>query len=272
MRANFLTCAILVVTLFSTIKAAEIEVSENPVPTESFAVVKYKLDEKDRVSWDVSPEPVNVKEYTEDGYSYLIFNGPKQRYTVNALVVNFKSEKFLKKRQYVVIGGKVEPVPPLPPNPNPPVPPIPDNGTVEGPVKLFIVEETSSRTTAITAMILDIPFWNDLEKEGYTMRVYDVSGTDAKRYQLDKIKDEKGNVRQVPFMVAASKDGTIIKSFPLPVTREGVKEKLPKIKVKLSLDEPTVMPSSVFQQTYYLPGSTVECVNGVCYPVNRRSK
>lgn len=131
--------------------------------------------------------------------------------------------------QFLVIVGEGQVDPPIPPKPpEPPVPP-PDTNTYDSPIRLFIVEETSMRTTAVTKLLTDVEFWNDLEKQGYIMRPYDITGADAKRLGLDKIK------QPVPFLLVTAKDGTIIKDYPLPLTRDGVKAVLPKIKPKLPI-------------------------------------
>lgn len=146
---------------------------------------------------------------------------------------------------------------------NEPLPPTPDT-LYDFPVKLYIVEETAQRTVAITKLLLDLAFWNDLEKQGYIMRPYDVSSLDAKKMGLDKIKDEKGVVRTTPFIVVVAKDGTVIGSYPLPLTREGVKAILPKLKVGKIVEPVSEVPAYQVPLTYYYcpPGT-------VCYPYRR---
>lgn len=249
----------------NSVHAGDLLVEENPTPANSFVVVKYKLDKGDSVLFDVYPEPVKMREHTDTEYAYLFFNGTQQKYQVNASIVNFDTKKFTKKRETVVIGGTGPlppiPVPPLPPGP---VPPTPEPSVLyDPPIRLFIVEETSARTTAIAKMILDVDYWNGLEKTGYVMRPYDVSGVDAKRLGLDKIK------QPLPFIVISDKSGNVIRSDPLPLTRDGVTKILPPIKTKLNLDTPVVVPLT----TYTLPSSSVyeECPGGVCPPTYRPS-
>ncbi len=110
------------------------------------------------------------------------------------------------------------------------------------------------------------------------MRVYDASSADAKRLNLDKIKDATGKTHLVPYMVFATKDGTVIGSYPLPLTREGVREKLPKIKVKIGeldtvpsyiVSTPNTYQSIPVQNPYVFTSPVQNCVNGVCYPDTR---
>lgn len=163
----------------------------------------------------------------------------------------------------IIVGESVGPIPPIPPKP---IPPEPDSTTYESPVKLYIVEETAQRTTAITKLLLDLEFWNDLEKQGYIMRPYDITSTDAKRMGLDKIK------QPTPFIVVVSKDGSVIGSYPLPLTREGVKVILPKLKLKIGAnDQFQVDPVIPYQPQlqvapYYHPLTTSYCPPGTVCP------
>jgi hypothetical protein len=118
MRQFTLSLAALAV-LALPVRAGDIVAEENPVPPGSFAVLRYKLEKGDAVQWDVTPEPVKLKEYSDGEYSYLHFNGAPGKYTATAFVVNFDTQKFSKKREVVTVGPAVPPPPPPPP-------PIPD--------------------------------------------------------------------------------------------------------------------------------------------------
>lgn len=123
---------VAVVAFPSLAPAAGIVADENPVAAGSFAALSYALDKGDAVQWDVAPEPVKMKEYTDDGAAYLHFNGPPGKYSVTALVVNFDTRKFVKKKLTVTIGKAPQPppgpVPPTPPDPTPGTAPIPAAG------------------------------------------------------------------------------------------------------------------------------------------------
>lgn len=172
----------------------------------------------------------------------------------------------------IIVGEGTGPIPPIPPNPIPPNPNPPTPDTLyDSPIKLYIVEETAQRTVAMTKLLLDLTFWNDLEKQGYIMRPYDITSADAKRMGLDKIKDEKGNLRTTPFIVIVAKDGTVIGSYPLPLTREGIKAILPKVKVAaikiLEAEEavPVYSPTQV-PLTYGVPSYPFPQNPPVAYP------
>lgn len=120
----------------------------------------------------------------------------------------------------------------VPPNPIPdPVPPVPDTVGLDGPVWVYLVEETSQRTPALANIILDVAFWNDLETKGYKMRPYDRDSADAKKMKLDNVKDKNGNALAVPYLVFTDKDGKNVSALPLPTSTQGIKSVLPKIKV-----------------------------------------
>lgn len=108
--------AILLLVICSEAKA-QIMVVENPVPATSFAEATIKLDSKQSVTWDVTPEPTKI---VENGGT-IYFNGPAGKYKVTATVFWIEADavKTKKHRQDVTIGSN--PDPPTPPDPITPV-------------------------------------------------------------------------------------------------------------------------------------------------------
>lgn len=171
---------------------------------------------------------------------------PKGKYSFTG-VASLNDEHTVFDFSILVGEGVTPPVPPnpIPPNPNPPIPDV----LYDTPIKLYVVEETAQRSTAVTKMLLDLEFWNELEKQGYIMRPYDITSADAKRMGLDKIK------QPTPFIAVVAKDGTLISSHPLPLTREGVKAILPKVKVSFKILEEQI-PLSNHNPLQYTPAAT----------------
>lgn len=99
-----------IVMLILTIPAAsaEIAVSENPVPANSFAECTIKVETKQSVSWNVYPEPVKVVEIDNTVY----FNGPPGTYKVTATVFWIEGDKVrTRKHSQTVTLGKGPPGP-----------------------------------------------------------------------------------------------------------------------------------------------------------------
>lgn len=129
------------------------------------------------------------------------------------------------KFNFRIIKGPIKPgpIPPIPPGPIPPIPIV----EYEGPIRLFIVDETATRFPSTAKTLLDTDFWAELDKQGYIMRAYDVTSADSKRLGLDKIK------QTTPFLLITDKQGNVISKQSLPTTREGIRATLPKIKVTI---------------------------------------
>lgn len=114
---------------YSDVKGdSSLTVAETPVPPGSFAEISYPLQKGDTVQWEISPNPVKQVSFVgvastdkEVSIASLYFNGLPGTYTVTAFVINFKAEKFERRKVTVVIGGTVPPVPPKPDDPPTPV-------------------------------------------------------------------------------------------------------------------------------------------------------
>ena len=156
--SKLLVFSVLFASVSFATQAADIEVKQNPVPTYSFAIAKYKLDKGDQVQWIVFPEPNEIEELSDGEYAHAHFNGSAKKYVVYALVTNFKNEKQFKKRIEVVMGTAPQPPPPgpVPPDvdPKPIDPPVVNSFRVlfvQDPVKTL----TQSQFNAIYADIID---------------------------------------------------------------------------------------------------------------------
>lgn len=159
------------------------------------------------------------------------------------------------------IGKGAEPVPPKPD----PVPPV---DTYTAPVYVFIVEETAQRTPETSRLITDVKYWNDLETKGYKMRPYDKDSADAKRMNLDTVKDNTGKSVPLPYMVVADNVGKVINVYPLPTDTARLTALLPKVKVQQKI---VVEPVSTVAPVYTLPEGCYMLPNGqmVCPQVPR---
>lgn len=198
---------------------------------------------------DDSPDVVQFMAFpAEDGEFYVTFWTTGEK----------------KYSQTVLRIGKGKPVPPGPLPPVPPVPPDPDGQTYTAPVWIFIVEETSKRTSDYVLFLQDIAYWNDLEKKGYKMRPYDIDSADAKRMKLDSIKDSQGNKPALPFLVFADSAGKVIKVSAVPTDTKQLTPLLPKVKLPQSIDvtpapAPTpvpvpLQPTIIYPSSYAVPG------------------
>lgn len=126
---------LVALALVTGAQAEDLKVEENPVPGDSFAVVSYPLADGDQVKWEISPKPAKIKTGVDEvrdsngkvtsRVAFAHFNGPSdRRYEVVLDVINFKVEKWDRRRVTVEIGKAPQP-PPAPPDvdPKPPGPP-----------------------------------------------------------------------------------------------------------------------------------------------------
>lgn len=130
-------------TAVAFVPAAEIKVSENPVPANSYAEVSLAgIEAGDNVAWDVTPEPTKINDL---GDGRVFFSGPCGTvYKVTADVVNFEKKTRKRYRTTVTVADCTAPQPP----PVPPVPPVPVPPTPTGtPKKFVVVEDTAASGT-----------------------------------------------------------------------------------------------------------------------------
>ncbi|HEY1191903.1 MAG TPA: C1 family peptidase [Gemmata sp.] len=216
MRRLIYAPAVLVLALASLAFAADIKVEENPVPANSFAVVTMPTEKGDSVIWDVSPDPVKLKEVKGDTSAELHFSGPPGAvFTVNAFVVNFDSKKFDRKKQTVTISG-AQPRPDPGPNPQPqPDPePKPDPAPI-GTVKRFVVVEDSSKAGAWRGSVLGSPKVAAMYKAaGLSHRLIDISadGDDTTATAYKQLATGKA----LPWLWLCDDSGKVLKDLACP--------------------------------------------------------
>jgi len=174
-------------------------------------------------------------------------------------------------------GGEIDPAPKPKPKPDPKPEPSPVLEH-DGPIWVYIVEETAQRTPTIAGILLDIKYWNDLESKGYKMRPYDKDSPDAKRMKIDTAKDDKGSTLEYPYITFVDGNRKVIRSIPLPSSTANISGILPQIKKSTSVLPPHVDSIKEMVTTFpALPATTVtgyRCYIGAdgrqyCVPIQR---
>lgn len=217
LKHGFLTAFLLVAMApLPPLSGADIEVEETPVPANSFAVAKYKLEKGDEVIWEVTPKPSKVKEYKDGEYSYVVFSGPTDKYTILAFIVNFDKKKFERKRyeNLGVLGCVTPPKPKDPPTTDPPTPPT-------GKYYFLIIRPDGPASPEFTKVML-MPEWQELRTSGHQVGARTLTEVRNMNLNLD------GAV--LPVVVTLRVDNnktTQLKMSPLPTTSEGI-SKLPE--------------------------------------------
>lgn len=207
--------------------AADPEAKKNPVPAGGFAVVRYKLDKGESVTWEVTPDPVEFEEFERDGQSIVHFSGLSSDYKVTAWIVNFDTRKQYKKRLDISFAQNPKPPPiPIPPGPTPGPAPTPSEanpfGDLPGLHVLIVYEEKEKEKYPVTQfLILQGQKFRDYVnakcvKDGYRFFDKDVMITtpgswfDAAMKKTDRTK--------LPWLYVGS--GKFGYSGPLPLTAD----------------------------------------------------
>jgi len=101
------------------------------------------------------------------------------------------------------------PTPPPGPGPGPVPPPTPINATWA-----IVVEETSARTPAISAVLNDLAMWNRVAAKGVKWRTYDKDSADTKAKKYDVAAAPVG----YPALLLLDSVGKVLKVSKLPAT------------------------------------------------------
>lgn len=155
---------------------------------------------------------------------YLAFVEPAGKGTVEVIVdpTDAKTEDAAI-RQTLRVDNNTAPQPP-PPCPDPGPSPGPAPAPVSAVKWVVVVEETSQRTPAITAVLGDLNYWRTLTARGLSWRFYDKDSPDAKAKGYDAI-GAKAGLPCLIFLDAQGKNpatGGEPVGIPLPKTTGGV--------------------------------------------------
>lgn len=231
---RYVSSLLLTFTLSLVSLSADAEVTgDKDIPVNSFASLTVKKDSGDKARWKIYPLPVKS---VDKGNGDLYFSGiPGTTYRVDVDIINFKSEKWDSgsiEIRFLGTNPNPTPVPPgptpTPPGPTPPGPtPVPPNppGPIvyTGDIWVAVVEETSTRTPEIAAVLGDLPFYQGLVNSNIIKgwRAIDPNSPDAKGYdklaelEIAKAKNA-GRVVTYPVMMFVTSKGDSIYSDTLP--------------------------------------------------------
>lgn len=171
------------------------------------------------VLWDLYAKDVRTGLYYAEGGAQtrivkteqaFIFAGPAGGYKVKCRLVKGDDTVELNWEGTITGGAAPTPVPPVPvpPNPNPPGP------VHVVPTWVIVVEETSARTPAITAVLNDLDMWKRLGAKGVKYRVYDKDSPDAKARGYA----QQATGVQLPAVLHLDATGKVTVKYPLPAS------------------------------------------------------
>ncbi len=234
-RASITAVLLVLTASFAGLQSADLQVDEATVPTNSFAVVKYKLEKGDSIIWEVSPPPAKMVEFTADGYSQVHFNGTPAKYDVTAFLVNFNTKKFTRQKVAITIGKSPQPPPVDPVDPVVPPKDVPFSG-VTG-LHVLITYETGDLSKYPSDVLASIyskdirtyldakcPLGTDGKTKQWRMWDKNVDGYDDSKVFGDALKRANEKQTKLPWIsIGTGKDG-----YEGPLT--GVKDTLDLLK------------------------------------------
>lgn len=111
----------------------------------------------------------------------------------------------------IVVGDSVDPKPDPDPKPKPEPDPKPAPVSASW---VIVVEETTQRTPATSAVLSDLAMWRRIEAKGVKWRLYDKDSADAKAKQYDQFAAPVG----LPAVLLLDAGGKVVKAVKLPAT------------------------------------------------------